>query len=237
MWKLFKEYVWDKGWGKVFTIVASLELGYSLYVLVAPERVAHTFTQIDDRVWYGIAYLFLISICLLVLRGASKYRKMQENNDSIRIVYNENKYAACREISEDIETIRVGLRVVGKQTVENPVVLPTQLFKEDSDTKSTRIPIVSTPFSAMVSSDKVHSGFSPEYWINLLMHKLNSNEIQLCYDNYPSKPISLSVGRYRLELIARGTPSRTAVGTLYITVSDEYKLNFDFEGLDQWSTI
>jgi hypothetical protein len=86
LWQTLKE-IGRKG----LAVLGTLELADSLYHLVAPDT-APKIEQVDDRLWYGIAFVFLITTALIALNKANTYRKRLEGEDNIRIVYNEKRY-------------------------------------------------------------------------------------------------------------------------------------------------
>ena len=221
-------------------MIGFLELAYSLYVLATPDVAPLKTAHIDNRIWYGIAFAFLIYVAILALKGANKYKKRLEGEDNIRLVYNEERYSTCREIESTVERIRVGYRVIGKNSVDNPVVLPSQLVHVDKAGKYSQIPITQIPLAPLVSTHQVHPGRTPMYWVNVFIHELGSNVVSLLYENQPPKAIKLTTGRYQLDLVARGASSRGSVGTVgafVIDIDENNKLDIAFEGVDSWYTI
>lgn len=227
MWKIFREVVWDKGWWKVLTVIGSLELLYSLYILVMPDEAVYKPAQIDNKVWYVVAIVLLISVIILVLRGASQYKKHMESKDNIRLVYNE-RYLPCRELSFDEEIIRVGIRTIGIEPVENLIVLPDALERITGRLRYKRIPILQIPLKPMIGKiDRIARGYTPAYYVDVLKHRIGTGQVELCYDNYPSPQISLKASKYELCLIARGTPSESHIRIMTISLDRNYKLGVE----------
>ncbi len=237
MWNILREFVWDKGWGKVFAVLGVIDILVAISFLSFPKLQSSlpSAYQVDNRIWYGTAIAFLITTCILLLRGANQYKMRLEGKHNIRIVYNDKRYDMCREIEGDTEIIRAGYRVMGNQPIEDPVIFPSHLFRINNAIDDIKIPIMSTPLSAIVKMDKVHPGNTPLHWVNVFKHKLGSPKIEICYDNYSQEPIQLSDGEYELSLVARGTPSENSVASLFITVSADYVLNIEIEGIDKWN--
>jgi len=216
-------------------VIGFLDLVYSVYVSVTPDVTVLKTGHIDDRVWYGIGFAFLGCVAVLALRGAARYKKQLETEDNIRLVYNEKRYSACREIELNTETIRVGYRVIGKNSIDNPVVFTAQLVRVDKAGKYTQIPILEIPLSPLVSVHQVHPGRTPMHWVNVFLHGLGSNFISLLYENQPAKAIPLTTGQYELTLVARGASSRGNIGTFTIDMNENNELTLAFKGVDPWS--
>ena len=237
MWNIFKESVWKYLLGKVFSVIGLVGFAQTVVSLFNPDYVITVAgVKIDYRAWVVLTLLLAIGIVLRVLRVADRYKALSERVDNIRIVYNESNYSTCREPKENREIIRVGYRVIGKQMIEDPIVLASSMFRVDSVGKSTKIPIVSTPLSAMVEMSNVHPGFTPSYWVGVFERILGTPIIELCYRSYQSQPICLSVGRYELNLVAQGTPSRGNFAKLIITIKEDCTLDLAIEGVDVWNT-
>jgi hypothetical protein len=240
MRQVFKELIWDNRLGRVVAVIGFLDLAYSLYLLVAPDVAPLKTGHIDNRIWYAISFAFLIYVAISALRGANEYKKRLEGEDNIRIVYNEERHSTCREIGRnagrDVETIRVGYRVIGKKSIDNPVVLPSKLVSVDKAGKYTNIPITPIPLSPLVPAQQVHPGRTIMHWVNVFIHGLDSNVISLLYENQPAQLIVLTTGEYRLDLVARGVSTKGDIGTLILDIDDRNKLHIALEGVDLWST-
>lgn len=238
MLRIFKESVWDFFWGKVVSVLGIIGIAQTVLSLRDRDYVITVAnTDIDYRVWFVFTLALLVAIILRVLYVADKYKSQSESIVKVRIVYNEKNYPACRKTEGDVETIRIGYRVIGKQPIENPVVLPSNLFRIDTSVQYTKIPVTQFPLRAMTRINSVQPGLTPSYWVNVFTHKVGSREIEMCYDNYSEEPLLLSPGCYQLGLIARGTPTGNSVATLHVTVNPDYVLDVAIEGVDSFCTI
>jgi hypothetical protein len=231
MWQLFKEFVWDKGWGKLFSLVGFLSTIWSVILMTAPDvynKVPQSF-RIDSRIWYGFTILLLILALIFVLRGASEYKKRLEVGDNLRMVYMARRYPACRDIVNDEEIFRIGLRSKGTQPIDNPTVIPFSFYRVNNK-KYVKISVMQIPLSPMVGTvNRVMVGFMPAYYVNLFKHKLGGADIVFCYDHYESKPLSLSKGKYILTLVARGTPNEENAKTWIIKLNKKNEIDMELE--------
>jgi hypothetical protein len=175
----------------------------------------------------------LIVTVFLALKGANQYKVKFEGEDNIRIVYNDKRYSSCREINgDDIETFRVGFRVIGKKPVRNPTVTPVTFHEVVRPDYYIKHGILSSPFSQLVQTAEVYPGLTPSCWFNILKHRLNSNFIELCYEGIKLRGIKVRPGQYRLNLVGRGSDSNNNNVTLIISVDDDLNINVDIEGID-----
>lgn len=71
----------------------------------------------------------------------------------------------------------------------------------------------------MVKTQKVHPGSRVGYWVNIFKHRLDNPTIEFCYDDFPSEPIKMTSGKYRLTLVARGTPNEEHIVILLIIMN------------------
>ena len=226
--QILKEYVWQYSLGKVFAIMVALLDTWGLVVLAHPSVnnvVSHNI-HIDVRVWYGLVIISLFVICLLLLRGIREERKLRESRDHLRLVYNEELYSTCREMTASGELFRIGIRNLGIDTIRDPIIFPITLNKNGRALKPRPKQIPLTP---MVRRNEVHTGFMIEYWVNLFTYKIGSRTIELCYDGVPSEPITLSKGQYSLVLLVRGTPNEEHRDILEIKVGQRGRLEFMFK--------
>ena len=112
MWKIFKEAIWDYLLGKLFAVLGTIETIWAIVVLAKPEYGNILLPSIDNRVWYGMALAFIFAAFLRILKVASHYKKQIESADNVRLVYNAKRYKACKEIKDNNEIYRVGIRVI-----------------------------------------------------------------------------------------------------------------------------
>lgn len=222
MWKLFKEGIWDYLLGKVLTVLGVMETVWTVVVLGKPEYGELLPTSIDNRVWYGIALVFMFAAFLRMLKVASNYKRQMESPDNIRLVYNEKRYKACKEIRDRgaKEIYRVGIRVIGNEAVESLIVVPDELRRVDDESYK-RIPINQIKLHPMVDNNGiVYRGRTPAYYVDVFSHIKGSSRINMCYDKHIEGYIHLPDGEYELYLITRAKPRTNHMGTMIITMND-----------------
>lgn len=225
MWKTFKESVWDFLLGKVVSVLGILGTAQTLISLFKPDYVI-TITntvRIDYRIWFVFTLLLLVGIILRVLHTANHYKRLSEVKDKIGIVYNEKYYPACRQERGKEEVIRVGIRVIGKVAVENLEVFPSHL-ELISKIKNKRRKINRFALSPMhpdMLSRPVNPGTIPTCFVDLLRHKLGTRKVAFCYRDYPNEYLSLSVGKYELNISARGRSNQHGFKTLFISLDTQ----------------
>lgn len=224
MWKLFKESVWDYLIGKVLTVLGTLGTLWAIVVLVKPEYERILPVGIDNRVWYGVALVFMFAILLRTLKVAASYKKRIELTDNIRLVYDERRYKACKQVKRwegrDIELYRVGIRVIGSEPVESLVVIPGGL-RRVNDESYKEIAMSEVKLHPMTENiETIYGGLTSGYYVDVFQHEVGYQQIDISYDQHSEKYIRLENGQYELTLIAKGKPRTSHLGTMVITMKD-----------------
>lgn len=225
MWQVFKELIWDKFWGKVFSVIGFLSLLYSLYLIVNPDSPLLRIPDLDDRLWYLLGYVFLIVTVFLALNGARKIKNMYEQK-AINLMFNHIIHSTCHEVTRDgIEIFRAGFRSFGLKPVHNPVVIIEYFFRiEDSKTLlDERVPCSS--LSMLVPVNTVNQGATPACWFNIFRHRLKSNIIEFCLDGMESYKVELTPATYYLRLVGRGEGVPSTFLNLNVTVDDNFSIS------------
>lgn len=225
MLSLFKEFIWDYFWGKVLSVLGAIETLWAVAVLASPEAtsIMPDVLRFDTRIWFGITILFLISLNILILRGANKYKKQLEAEESIDIVYNEKRYLPCRRLQKNEEVVRVGIRVIGSKAVENIEVFPSLLthIKKPKNKLIKINKLALNPMFPNMLSKPINPGATPTCFVNIFRHKIDSPDISFCYESYPTELVHLSKGKYELDIRARGRHKQYGLETLLIKVDNK----------------
>lgn len=233
MWKVFKECIWDSAWGKVFAMLGSASSIWSLILIFSPNinKQIPSSIQVDTRIWFGITIAFLLSACILALRGASKYKHLLEAKGHMTIIYIKNTLP-FKEVFGTTEHHRIGIRVLGIEEVKDPEIIPRKFIRIRSgrlpkDMKYTKIPILPLALKPMINTNVVHLGRTVTYFVNVLEHPLKSSEIQFCYNyNAQLAPISLDTNsEYKLEIMARGQHHEMAFLSLMLQLDKNNNLD------------
>jgi hypothetical protein len=165
--------------------------------------------------------LLATGIILRVLHTANQYKRLCEVEDKIGIVYSERYYPACRqEQGNGEEVIRVGVRVIGRDAVENLEVFPSLLSRISKVKQYKRRRISRFALSSMFPDmllRPVNPGMTPTCFVNLFRHKLGTCEVAFCYRDCPAEYMSLNVGKYELDVRARGRSSQYGFRTLLVS--------------------
>jgi hypothetical protein len=230
MWKVFRESVWSFLWGKVVSVLGILGTAQTIISLFEPNYVITiaNVVKIDYRVWFVFTIVLAIVVILRVLHTANQYKHLLEAEDSIRIVYSEKYYPACRQKqNNNEEVIRVGVRVIGRNAVENLEVFPSLLSRISKGKKYKRRMINRFALSSMFPDmllRPVNPGATPTCFVNLLRHKLGTSEVAFCYRDSPTEYMSLNAGKYELDVRARCQSNQYGFRTLFISFDTQGNL-------------